>query len=241
MKPTDETLSAFLDSELSPAEMSAVRDQIADDPTLADRLAELATVDAELRAHYSSIDDPPMPEAVSRMLANESQGATPGGRDNVIAFPWWRRLREHSGKAVAAAVIAGFAMTQWLTMPTEGNPPWPAVAEILDSQPSGQAYAVNDDAVLTPRLTFMSQAGEWCRQFHLDAGGQASEQIACRTQTGSWEQRVRKEADQAAATGGYQTASGGSLLDRQLDQLMADLPLGREAERQLLEQRWSDR
>ena len=48
MKMTDETLSAFLDNELTDAEMEAVRDQIEKDPTLADRLAEMASVDAEL-------------------------------------------------------------------------------------------------------------------------------------------------------------------------------------------------
>ena len=46
MKMTDETLSAFLDNELTDAEMEAVRDQIEKDPTLADRLAEMASVDA---------------------------------------------------------------------------------------------------------------------------------------------------------------------------------------------------
>ncbi|WP_341581812.1 hypothetical protein [Marinobacter metalliresistant] len=238
MKITDETLSAFLDSELSSAEMAAVREQLAVDPSLADRLAELAAVDSELQGHYSSIDDRPLPAAVSRMLAEEDRRAASGANDHVIAFPWWRRLREHSGKAIAAAVVAGFALAQWLTLPSDGNPAWPAVAEILESQPSGQAYSASDDAMLTPRLTFRNQTGEWCRQFGLDAGNTASEQIACRTQSGTWEQRVQVETGQPVTADGYQTASGGSLLDDQLDQMMSGPPLGPEAESALLGQQW---
>ena len=239
MKITDETLSAFLDSELSPTDMAAVREQLAIDPSLADRLAELAAVDSELRGHYSSIDDRPLPAAVSRMLAEEDPRTTSrASDDNVIAFPWWRRLREHSGKVIAAAVVAGFAIAQWLTPPSDSNPAWPAVAEILESQPSGQVYSVTDDAMLAPRLTFRSQTGEWCRQFRLEAGGTASEQIACRTRAGAWEQVARVSAGRSAAPGGYQTASGGNPLDDQLDQIMAGPPIVPEAESALLEQQW---
>lgn len=65
MKITDETLSAFLDSELSPSEMEAVRERLATDPSLTDRLAELADVDSELKSHYGDIDDRPFPESVT--------------------------------------------------------------------------------------------------------------------------------------------------------------------------------
>lgn len=230
MNMTDETLSAFLDNELTEAEMEAVRDRLAVDPALADRLAELASVDAELQAHYRSIDDRPMPASVTRMLEPAN--------DNVVTFPWWRRVREHSVKAVAAAVIAGVALTQWLTQPSNGDPAWPAVANILDNQPSGEVYQVGDHASLTPRLTFRSLAGEWCRQFRLETEGSASEQIACRNDAGTWEPVARAEAEPAPASDTYQTASGGSVLDQTLDRMMADSPIGPNTERALLQHEW---
>ncbi|WP_297793444.1 hypothetical protein [uncultured Marinobacter sp.] len=241
MNITDETLSAFLDNELNGAEMEAVRDQLAEDPALADRLAELASVDAELQAHYGSIDDHPVPASVIRMLEVESPESAAPAEDNVVMFPWWRRVRGHTGKAIAAAVIAGVALTQWLTLPSDRGPAWPAVVDILNHQPSGEVYQLDSETTLTPRLTFRSLAGEWCRQFRLDMEASASEQIACRRDGGSWERVAQVEAEPAAAPGTYQTASGGSVLDQTLDQMMADVPIGPAAERALIQHEWGDR
>ncbi|MBD3641651.1 MAG: hypothetical protein HUJ18_11715 [Marinobacter sp.] len=239
MNITDETLSAFLDHELPEAEMQAVRDQLAADPALADRLAELASVDAELQTHYGAIDNRAMPEAVNRLLADELPAGAGGEPDNVIAFPWWRRLREHTGKAVAAAVIAGFALAQWLAVPGSGEDAgWAEVAQALETRPSGEPHAI-DDTTVTPRLTFRNQAGDWCRQFQVQRPDHASEQIACRTGAGNWEPVAKVDVEAGAAPDSYQTASGGSVLDSTLDRLMAGPPLGRQEEQALME-RWSD-
>lgn len=238
MNLSDETLSAFLDNELTEAEMEAVRDQLLVDPALAERLAELASVDAQLQAHYGLIDKRPMPDSVTQMLEAGHSRASAPERENVIAFPWWRRLRGHTGKAVAAAVIAGVAMTQWLNLPSDRQNASPAVAEVLESQPSGEVYEVNGNTMLTPRLTFRNQAGEWCRQFRMDTENSASEQIACRTDGGAWQQVAREDAEPLPEADSYQTASGGKVLDQSLDQMMAESPLGPDEERTLLEQRW---
>lgn len=246
MNTTDETLSAFLDNELTEADMEAVRDQLAADPSLADRLAELATVDAELQAHYSLIDDRPLPESVTRMLEGvPSRNAAPG-KENVVSFPWWRTtqwrrsMRGHAGKVAAAAMIAGVALMQWSDTPLDGDPAWPAVTQVLDSQPSGEIYQVSHQASLTPRLTFRNQAGEWCRQFRLESADAASEQIACRSKAGGWEQVARAELEPSSESGNYQTASGGNILDETLDRIMANSPIGPDKESALLEQLWRD-
>lgn len=238
MKMTDELLSGFLDNELSESEMDAVRDQIALDPALADRLAELASVDAELQRHYGAIDDQPMPEAVIRLLEQPLSAARP---DNVVAFHWWRRLRDHSGKAIAAAVIAGFAMNQWLNSPAVDEPHWPAVAKVLEHEPSGDAYVLDSTGTLTPQLTFQNREGDWCRQFRVDLADNVSEQIACRDNAGTWELLARVEVQAASEPGTFQTASGGHVLDEALDQMMSGSPLAPEQEQGLLEQRWSGR
>jgi negative regulator of sigma E activity len=238
MKITDETLSAFLDNELTDAEMEAVRSQLAHDPSLADRLADMASVDAQLQKHYAAIDDRPMPEAVTRLLEQEPAPDTARSQDNVVTFPWWRTLRGHAGKAVAAAVIAGVALMQWFGTPSSGGPSWQTVAQALNTRPSGQMYEVTSHATLTPRLTFRNQAGEWCRQFRLVSDGAASEQIACRTGGGSWEQVARVKTGPLPESGNYQTATGGSMLDSTLDRMMAGPPVGPEKERELLQGQW---
>lgn len=241
MNINDETLSAFLDNELTNAEMQAVRDQLAEDPVLADRLADLASVDAELQAHYSSIDDRPLPASVTRMLETEPAGGSAPERENVVTFPWWRRLRGHTGMAIAAAVIAGVALSQWLTLPSDSGPAWAEVVDILDTQPSGEVYQVTHEATLTPRLTFRSQGGEWCRQFRLETEASATEQIACRSDAGTWERVARAEAGPSSAPDTYQTASGGSVLDQTLGRIMAGSPIGPDAERTLLQHQWNAR
>jgi len=240
MNMTDETLSAFLDSELSEAEMEAVREQLAVDPMLADRLAELASVDAELQAHYAGIDDQPMPESITRLLDQDASGGSGGEPDNVMTFPWWRRVRAHAGKAIAAAVIGGFALAQWLAVPDSGeNAGWPAVAQALESRPSGEAYAIDDSTTVMPRLTFRSQAGDWCRQYYLQQGDNASEQIACRIEANQWKRVAEEDVEPIAASNAYQTATGGHVLDRPLDRMMNGAPLNRSDEQAILE-RWAD-
>ncbi|GGC66172.1 anti-sigma factor family protein [Marinobacter halophilus] len=236
MRITDEVLSAFLDHELSEPEMDAVREQLALDPGLADRLAELAAVDAELQRHYGAIDDQPMPDSVTRLLDQPKPAAS---SDNVVAFPWWRQLRAHSGKAVAAAVIAGLAMTQWLNTPALNEPAGLALAEVLEHEASGRAYALSSDVTLTPRLTFQNQAGDWCRQFRVDRPAAASEQIACRDGSGHWEVVAQVDVPATPGTQRYQTASGGSVLDDELDRRMSGSPIAPEAEMTLLETQWS--
>lgn len=222
MKVTDETLSAFLDNELTEAEMESVRKQLTADPALAHRLAELALVDAKMQTHYSAIDD------------HRTQG-------NVVTIPWWRRMRGHTGKAIAAAVIAGLVLTQWLALPSNDAPAWSDVVKALDSQPSGVVYQIGDLASVMPRLTFRSQADQWCRQYRLETTESASEQIACRSDGGTWEQIARVEARPLPGTDTYQTASGGSVLDETLDRMMAGSPIGPDAERALLQHQWGSR
>jgi hypothetical protein len=235
MNITDEILSAFLDNEFSEPEMNALRDQIALDPALADRLAELASVDAQLQRHYGSIDQQPMPDGVTRLLEQATSVDRP---DKVVAFPWWRRLAAHSGKAIAAAVVAGFVMTQWLGSPAVDDPAWSSIAQVLEQQPSGQVYDVSSDASLTPRLTFQNQAADWCRQFRLDTETRASEQIACRDGMGNWTTVAKAEVPLTPESSGYQSASGGQVMDAELDRRMAGQPLTRGEEADLINSGW---
>ncbi|MEP1215972.1 MAG: hypothetical protein ABJM11_15945 [Marinobacter sp.] len=241
MKVTDKTLSAFLDNELTEAERESVRKRLAADPALAHRLAELALGDAQLQTHDSAIDDHPMRVARTGMLETEHSKDGPSKQGNVVTIPWWHRLRGHAGKTIAAAVIAGVALTQWLALPSSDGPAWSEVANALDRQPSGVVYQIGETASVIPRLTFRSQRDQWCRQYRLETTESASEQIACRSGGGTWEQVARAEALPLPGPDSYQPASGGSVLDETLDGMMAGSPIGPDAERALLQHQWGER
>lgn len=240
MNITDETLSAFLDAELSEPDMQAVRDSLRADPALSDRLAELAAVDSQLLRHYSAIDDQPLPVAVTdRLAAEESAEPTACSSGTVVVFPWWRRLpqgvRQHAGVAVAAVLVMALGLAQLL--PRAPDMPWQRVAAQLETAPSGKPVQLTDANTLTPRLTFRNQQGEYCRQFHLEGLEQASENIACRTGK-SWKLVAKTEVEPSPEKGGYQTASGGSVMDDTLDRMMAGAVIGPAEERQLINSRW---
>ena len=242
MKVNDETLSAFLDAELPEAEMNAVRERLKVDEELSDRLAQLAMVDQHLSNRYSTIDDHPMPDAVTRLLkqADDPENDERGGQDNLIEFPWWRSvqqsIRSQAGLAVAASLVMAIGAVQlWSSGVDDG---WPAVANALETQPSGAAHELGDGRTLLARLTFTNQSGDYCRQFQLRSEESVSENIACKENQG-WSLSAQEGVEDTSGGSGYRTASGGSVLDQTLDSMMQGQALGPEAERRLLESGWT--
>lgn len=247
MNVSDETLSAFLDAELPEQEMQAVRERLQTDPELADRLAHLAMVDQQLVQQYSAIDEHPMPASIMDLLeqtADESAKSTVAAETSgkVLPFPQpervTSRVRRHSRMAVAAVLVMAFGLYQFLD--TDSDDPWQVVANTLETAPSGMPLELADGRVLTPRLTFESQQGEYCRQYHVQDATLASENIACRSVDG-WSLVAEHQVERSEPSSGYQAASGGSVLDDQLDDLMAGPALTVGEERRLIEQHWQHR
>ncbi|WP_341936839.1 anti-sigma factor family protein [Marinimicrobium sp. C2-29] len=241
MNINDETLSAFLDGELTPAEMEQVRTRLAEDPALADRLAELSAVDKLVSERAHAIDGRPLPSGIQQMLAEDE--AEPKSAE-VIAFPLWRRARQalnaQTGMAAAVALALGFGLAQ--VTENFGNPQadtFQPIAQRLETLPSGTSEALPDGREITPRLTFVNRDGQHCRQYRVTGEGERSENIACRTRQADtdWEQ-LASIRQRAAESGSYQTASGGSLLDSALDQMMAGGIIEPEQEKQLIERDW---
>lgn len=232
MNISDERLSAFLDAELPEAEMDAIRQAVADNEELAERLAELAMVDDLVARSAAAIDTQPLSPGVAQVLAASKPDA------RVIAFPMARRLRQLVQKnlAIAASVLLVAAIGAFqLLAPKQDH--WQAIAELLETGGSGQQLVAGDGSRLKARLSFRDQQGDYCRQFQLRDRAGASEQIACRRQ-GEW-QPVASVPVKASAPGSYQTASGESPLDAQLDQMMSGEPLDAAAEAAAIASRWS--
>ncbi|RMJ04263.1 hypothetical protein DOQ08_01583 [Marinobacter litoralis] len=241
MTNLDEKLSAFLDGELLAEEMQQMRERLAVEPALAARLSELSMVDQALQAHYGEIDDRPLPAAITQLLGvTDNQPEQPP--NNVIRLLLRERLRAHTGKAIAAALVGGFALAQWLSLPTmDADASWREVAQVLESTPSGTNYTLASGEQLTPRLTFVNHDGEYCRQFRVQGDAGRSENIACRSGAGTeeWDLAVRLELADTVSGDRYQTASGGSALDDTLDKMIAGPLLAPEEERRLIELQWS--
>ncbi|WP_373188117.1 anti-sigma factor [Halopseudomonas sp.] len=247
MNITDETLSAYLDAELPDEEMQAVSEALQVDPELSDRLADLAQVDRHLYSHYAVIDDHPLPEELIALLAQsgKDRGASPQSStesDRVLPFSKSARKQRSSvkypGFAVAAALLMAIGLFQLMGSESENS--WADVAALLESVPSGAAYSLNDGRLLTPRLTFINQQGEYCRQYQLLGTGQDVETIACRSGE-SWERVATVEVETVSTAGGYETASGGSVLDAELDRMMSGPALTLLQEHQALTVGWSEK
>ncbi|HAA99609.1 MAG TPA: anti-sigma factor, partial [Alteromonas macleodii] len=68
---TDEKLSAFLDGELDTAEMDLVREAIAHDVTVSDRLAALAEVDRVVKVAAEKATAVALPKEIVALLSDE--------------------------------------------------------------------------------------------------------------------------------------------------------------------------
>jgi anti-sigma factor RsiW len=111
----DEKLSALLDDELSAEETQSLREEIARRPELAERLAELAAVDAELR----SLPERPVPVDLRARLGERihADRMTPPRS----APP--RRRRRWLEAAVVAAAAAVFAFVVLPRLRSDEAPP----------------------------------------------------------------------------------------------------------------------
>ncbi len=251
MKINDEILSAFLDGELPESQVQRLRERLAKDPVLADRLAELSATDEALVRHYSAIDERPLPEGLQKLLADsgtrsESEPQPETQSAQVIELPLWRRARQalsqHAGLAASVALALGFGLAQIPgTLISETGDSWQPVAQSLENLASGASLSLPDGREITPRISFVNQQGQYCRQYRVIGPERSSENIACRTEQGgaAWEQlaSIRQPAQEA---GSYQTASGGSVLDSVLDQMIAEGIIDPSREQKLIQQNWQN-
>lgn len=240
---SDEQLSAFLDGELAATEMQALRDALATDQALADRLAELALVDALVRESCHTMDQRPMPASLNALLADhDSQGS-----GKVLAFPAWKRLGQRfpyrAAIAASIALVAGFGLGQLTPSGDRSSDRsidqirWQQVAAVLDSSPSGTSQQLAAAVEVRPRLSYQDTDGNYCRQFQLIDGASREESLACRKGDG-WSLQATVYLPPAADTGGYQAASGGSALDVIVDQSLTEGPFDREQESALIDSGW---
>ncbi len=257
---SDEQLSAYIDGELPPGEMARVRAALAADPALAARAQQFARVDALLAEFSSGIDAEPLPEAVLALLgAPQAEAADAGGAAGaatVIAMParGAPRYRIAAGLALAASLVLavaigvqfgsrGAADARFERIARTGAIPGESpLHQALESVPSDETYAAAGEPgiAITPVLSFVSGAREYCREFRVDGETRAARGVACRRADRWVTLKLAAAAAGGNATGQYETATAGTDadFDRFVDSLIAETPLDAAAESALLRRGW---
>ncbi|MDP3852616.1 hypothetical protein [Phenylobacterium sp.] len=226
----DETLMAFADGELDAEASREVADAIAHDPVLRARVERFRAVRA-LVSDAATAHAPPVPPGLLD-AARRHVDRTQAGR--------WTL------PTALAAGIAGLALGLGVMTAQTG----PALVDVkagmaargalkaaLDATPSGESKAGGGLAV-SPQYTLRAADGRTCRGFRVTGRASVLEGAACREDDG-WRLLVLAPAV-AAPKGGFATAASPEPVAVQaaVDALGAGDPLGREAERALIEAGW---
>lgn len=239
MSVDDAMLSAFLDAELEEAEMEQVRQALAEDLTVADRLAALANVDMVVRQAAEKATEAPMPAAVLALLDTHPTAPTEKSAD-VVELSTWQRLRKQV--SVPVSLAAGIALMVGLSVfNTAQHSPdatWENVAQVMDTNLTGETYQSDSGAQITPQLSFQNGDGEFCRQVEAQSEAELNQWIGCKNNRGDWVQVAHITLPATSSQGEYRTASATKALDDVLDTLMASSPMNRSQEQQAIRNHW---
>lgn len=240
---TDEQLSAFLDGELPASDMEVLSRDIEADRDLAARLERLGGANAAYRAAIGAIDKQPMSAGLAAAMAAPAPAKVIPLRSRSIgAF-----VMEH--RAMAAALVCAAAV--W-SVSSAIRPSGQALPDlqgqiaassplyrVLEETPSSVPVTLPGGAKATPRLTFTTASGDYCRQYQLMSEAGGSEAIACRRNS-SWHVEVAVFGVVGGA-GDYQTASApaSQTLEAFVDGAIAGSPLNADEEAAAIKSGWS--
>ncbi len=264
---TDEKLSAFLDGELDTAEMDLVREAIAQDVAISDRLAALAEVDRVVKAAAEKATAVALPKEIVALLSDESRQSDKSeahatdvslerestteqhSAENVTPFPQKassiNSAQQNQTKwkgpfaiAASVAVLAGLVFFNQQGAETTQPTHWANVSSVLDSNLTGEATTFDTGVTVTPQLSFVNTDFNYCRQAEVASQDELNVMIACKDKQGVWQLAASKLDELGESTGQYQTATSAKLMEDELDNMMASAPLNREQEKNAIEATW---
>lgn len=239
MSVNDAMLSAFLDAELEEADMEQVREALAEDLRVADRLAALANVDMVVQQAAEKATEAPMPAAVLALL-EDAPAAQADTSAKVVELSTWQRLRKHV--SVPVSLAAGIAVMVGLSvfnMPQQSPAAnWERVAQVMDSNLTGETYQADNGLLITPQLSFQNHDGAFCRQVEAQSEAELKQWIGCKNNRDEWVQVAQITLPATSQQGAYRTASASKALDDVLDKIMASSPMNRSQEQQAIRNHW---
>ena len=224
----DEKLIAYVDGELSGAELATFEAEVAADPRLADEVEKHRTMAARLATAYAPVIDEKAPGKLPAAARRRRSGRRATG-----VAPW-------AALAVTAVVgvSAGIA---------GGHFAWPNKGPLVTGDGSVIANGDLKDALtvqlaaqpgpLRVGLTFKTAKGRYCRTFQSAADALAG--LACRQGDGWVMQTLTTYRPAAGPT--YRTAGTGMppAIVSAVDGLIAGIPLDAAAEKAARDKGWN--
>jgi hypothetical protein len=240
---TDEQISAFLDGELPAADMDALGKDVEGDADLARRVERLGAANTAFVQAVSAIDSKPMPADVEKLLAEAPTAKVLAFRPRSVSG-WLMEHRALAASLLCAAIVGGVASG----LRTETDPFAPKADGVilassplhhaLEAAPTGEAVLVSAGVSATPRLTFASDTGAFCRQFDVASQKGVTTAIACR-EGGAWRTQVAVFG-KAGSGPDYQTASGAKspALEAFIDNHISGTALNTDEEKSAIAKGW---
>lgn len=267
----DELLSAFIDGALSAPETERLRDRLAAEPHLAERLRVLEAANAKIKHRYDAILTEPIPGRL-RALIDRAEVASVSAREgdppanapspardsNVVGFRPPRRatIRWTLPFAAAAGIAFAIGLGLGVLLPREpgggevtlaaaagGVPAGSALHDLLESAPSAAARELVPGLSATPQLTFKALNGSYCRELELTSAQGRTDALACRDD-GAWRLDVVSfEADAATHDDALfrPATETRTPVDDAVDAAIDGPPLGPDEERALIARGWQSR
>ncbi|MEO1194008.1 MAG: hypothetical protein AAFY02_19785 [Pseudomonadota bacterium] len=206
-KISDETLLAYADGALDPAEAAEVQRQLEDDPDAQDRLAAIERGGRLAQDAFSDALNEPVPDHLTALLLGEEKAdekAAPQADDTVVAFkprgkpaaatrPTWQLPLAASVALVLGlgGGLAGGGLFEGDSTAGTGGllAAGPIAPDSLlhDTLQTRASYEQAGDAAtnVMPLLTFQDRNGRYCREYQVVFEGQAAAGLACH-QSGGW-------------------------------------------------------
>jgi len=213
MNISDEKLVAFMDGELSAAEMASLENTVSTSPELARRLELLCGADEKIRQGFAAFDARPIRADTKDLINNAANAADKenvGAGDNVVAFKakpqlntgatssiWMRQAIAASialviGFGGGAFVFPGSGQTETSSTNNiyqtaglvDNKSPLFSVLETSQSASTVQLEGYSNVSA-TPVSTFQTYDNDYCREFDVQSSGSTSRNIACRN-GGAW-------------------------------------------------------
>jgi hypothetical protein len=254
MSISNETLMAYVDSELDAATRAEVEAAMRRDPEIEQRIAEYRGLRAKLKAAYEPALAEPVPARLLDILRADNAGGTaaaggPGRAPQELRQPRPLRQRWRYPATLAASVLvvicaAMFARQSARPALIQNRGGTLVAIGVLARDLSDRLAGDSGADEVRIGVSFLARSGEYCRTFSV-AGRPASAGVACRTAQ-RWEVRdlaQAKELEPPGARDNYRTASS-SLPPAILADVQARIagdPLDRDGEIRARESGWKAR
>ena len=210
-RPTDETLIAYVDGELSPEQVDEVEARLADDAELAAEIDSLRQASAVLHAAFNEPLRGPVPDRLTRIFAPPPAAA--------MGSFGWRRFGGPFAAPIAASLLmlgvslgGAYVIAEWqverriarleAVRAADQQILAAAVTKALETHVSGKPATWRNPesgsyGTIEPVRTFRAANGQWCREYietaDLVAQSVQAERrrgIACRDPDGQWRTRL---------------------------------------------------